>query len=75
VSNSEFTNYLSRYHLTRDHTFLSFLAKVFKKGELLKMWKMNEQREEEELRGLVRNRTIPTELPPLVGEVTANFCG
>jgi hypothetical protein len=24
---------------------------------------------------LVRKRTIPTERPPLVGEVTANFCG
>jgi hypothetical protein len=24
---------------------------------------------------LVRERTIPTELPPLVGEVNANFCG
>jgi hypothetical protein len=23
---------------------------------------------------LVRNRTIPTERPPLVGEVSANFC-
>jgi hypothetical protein len=23
----------------------------------------------------VRERTIPTELPPLVGEVIANFCG
>jgi hypothetical protein len=23
----------------------------------------------------VRERTIPTEQPPLVGEVTANFCG
>ena len=24
---------------------------------------------------LVRTRTIPTERPPLVGEVSANFCG
>jgi hypothetical protein len=24
---------------------------------------------------LVRKRTIPTERPPLVGEVGANFCG
>jgi hypothetical protein len=24
---------------------------------------------------LVRERTTPTERPPLVGEVTANFCG
>jgi hypothetical protein len=24
---------------------------------------------------LVRERTVPTERPPLVGEVTANFCG
>jgi hypothetical protein len=24
---------------------------------------------------LVRKRTIPTELPPLVDEVSANFCG
>jgi hypothetical protein len=24
---------------------------------------------------LVRERTLPTELPPLVGEVSANFCG
>ena len=24
---------------------------------------------------LVRTRTIPTELPPPVGEVSANFCG
>ena len=24
---------------------------------------------------LVRERTIPTELPPPVGEVSANFCG
>jgi hypothetical protein len=23
----------------------------------------------------VRERTIPTERPPLVGEVSANFCG
>jgi hypothetical protein len=28
------------------------------------------------LRGfLARKRTIPTERPPLVGEVVANFCG
>jgi hypothetical protein len=26
-------------------------------------------------RGLVRQRTIPTERPPLVGEVSANFSG
>ena len=25
--------------------------------------------------GLVRERTIPTERPPPVGEVSANFCG
>jgi hypothetical protein len=25
--------------------------------------------------GLVHERTIPTEIPPLVGEVSANFCG
>jgi hypothetical protein len=24
---------------------------------------------------LVRERTVPTERPPLVGEVSANFCG
>jgi hypothetical protein len=24
---------------------------------------------------LVRERTIPTERPPLVGDVSANFCG
>jgi hypothetical protein len=24
---------------------------------------------------LVRERTVPTERPPLVGEVNANFCG
>jgi hypothetical protein len=24
---------------------------------------------------LDRERTVPTELPPLVGEVSANFCG
>jgi hypothetical protein len=24
---------------------------------------------------LVRKRTIPTERPPLVGEVSTNFCG
>jgi hypothetical protein len=24
---------------------------------------------------LVRKRTIPTDRPPLVGEVSANFCG
>jgi hypothetical protein len=27
------------------------------------------------LRGLVSQRTIPTERPPLVGEVSANFSG
>jgi hypothetical protein len=27
------------------------------------------------LQGLVRQRTIPTERPPLVGEVSANFRG
>jgi hypothetical protein len=27
------------------------------------------------LKTLVRERTIPTERPPLVGEVTTNFCG
>jgi hypothetical protein len=27
------------------------------------------------LQGLVRQRTIPTERPPLVGEVSANFSG
>jgi hypothetical protein len=27
------------------------------------------------LRGLVRQQTIPTERPPLVGEVSANFSG
>jgi hypothetical protein len=29
----------------------------------------------EKLRGLVRLRIIPTEKPPLVGEVSANFSG
>jgi hypothetical protein len=24
---------------------------------------------------LIRERTIPTELPPLAGEISANFCG
>jgi hypothetical protein len=27
------------------------------------------------LHGQVRERTIPTERPPLVGEFSANFCG
>jgi hypothetical protein len=27
------------------------------------------------LHGLVREQTIPTERPPPVGEVSANFCG
>jgi hypothetical protein len=32
-------------------------------------------RAKKKLRGLVRQRTIPTERPPLVGEVNANFSG
>jgi hypothetical protein len=31
--------------------------------------------QEKKLRGLVRQRTIPTERLPLVGEVSANFSG
>jgi hypothetical protein len=31
--------------------------------------------EKKKLRGFVRQRTIPTEQPPLVGEVSANFSG
>jgi hypothetical protein len=32
-------------------------------------------KKENKLRGLVRQRTIPTERPPLVGEVSTNFRG
>jgi hypothetical protein len=33
------------------------------------------RRTKKKLRGLVRQRTIPTERRPLVGEVSANFSG
>jgi hypothetical protein len=43
------------------------------------LWKGNEiafrQTKQHKFRGLVRERTVPTERLPLVGEVSANFCG
>ena len=39
---------------------------------------INKKKKEEEKKNsvaLVRKRTIPTERPPPVGEVSANFCG
>jgi hypothetical protein len=40
---------------------------------LLTMWKTKKKPKTPWL--LVRKRIIPTERPPLVGEVSANFCG
>jgi hypothetical protein len=54
------------------HTYLSCLVIVFFSDsvrifDLLKLLKNSV--------ALVRERTIPTERPPPVGEVSANFCG
>jgi hypothetical protein len=37
----------------------------------MKFWKWSQENSV----ALVRERTIPTQGPPLVGEVSANFCG
>jgi hypothetical protein len=36
---------------------------------------LNSEEPPQKFRGLVSQRTIPTERPPLVGEVSANFSG
>jgi hypothetical protein len=39
-------------------------------------WKKKKEEEEKKTSvALVRERTIPTERPPLFGEVSVNFCG
>jgi hypothetical protein len=38
-----------------------------------KYWKTKTNKQTKSV-ALVRKRTIPTELPPLVAEVSANFC-
>jgi hypothetical protein len=38
-------------------------------------WRYQNKNKKYKLRGLSRERTIPTERPPLVNEVSANFCG
>jgi hypothetical protein len=54
-----------RYHLTfKYNSFIYSIVPDFKNA----INKTNS-------RALVRQRTIPTERPPLVGEVSANFSG
>jgi hypothetical protein len=51
-------------------THLWCLSELFLKREVFLTTKLKTK-----LRGLVREQTIPTERPPPVGEVSANFCG
>jgi hypothetical protein len=52
--------------------YCSLLLSSQKKNKIIaKHSKLNIKK----LRGLVRQRTIPTERPPFVGEVSANFSG
>jgi hypothetical protein len=44
------------------------LYKLFNEADIIKKTKLNSV-------ALVRKRTIPTERPPLVGEISYNFCG
>jgi hypothetical protein len=46
-----------------------------KKKPLNDMLVIAQQKQKKNSVALVRKRAIPTERPPLVGEVTANFCG
>jgi hypothetical protein len=58
-------------HVPEDEGYLCDKATVFGawiKGTLCIKTKLNSM-------ALVRERTIPTERPPPVGEVSANFCG
>jgi hypothetical protein len=55
---------LERFANVHNHVpILTFMEKIESVGQTTK------------LRGLVRQRSIPTERPPLVGEVSANFSG
>jgi hypothetical protein len=38
------------------------------------IWMLQKKIQQTNAGALVRQRTIPTERPPLVGEVSANFC-
>jgi hypothetical protein len=40
-----------------------------------RLFGFDEKKQTNKLCALVRERNIPTERPPLVGEVSANFCG
>jgi hypothetical protein len=42
---------------------------------LINVFKLSVKHKKKTSVALVRERTIPTERPPLVGEVSANFCG
>jgi hypothetical protein len=48
---------------------------LLKKGKALKLKSREDANEKKNSMVCVRERTIPTERPPLVGEVIANFCG
>jgi hypothetical protein len=58
-----------------DPDFADLESSVFK----VSLASMNHHAKEKTIKlnsvALVRERTIPTERPPLVGEVSANFCG
>jgi hypothetical protein len=49
------------------------LERYFHTWKLSKAWALLTSLRKKKTRGLVRRRTIPTERPPLVGEVSANF--
>jgi hypothetical protein len=71
------------YFIVISRSRMSLVAVVTHIKELRKGGKPEEKKSlgEHRYRGrknsdaLVRQRTIPTEQPPLVGEVSANFCG
>jgi hypothetical protein len=53
----------------RDRVISPYSSKIVEKKEILRTVS------NKKFRFLVRQRTIPTERPPLVGEVSANFSG
>jgi hypothetical protein len=50
-----------------------YRAKNWNRAKVASAFRFNADSRKRNL-SLVRERTIPTEKPPLIGEVTANFC-
>jgi hypothetical protein len=51
------------------------IMRNFKVRNTLIYWRIMKINMMKKVRGLVRQRTVPTERSPLVGEVSANFSG